>query len=84
VPARGWTTITLKDDLVALIDGFLSDNKLGYSNRAEVAAAAVRAFLAHHVSAPPLTDEQLAVAVARYMKRREAEDGKARRPRKAE
>lgn len=78
MPARGWTTITLKDDLVALIDSFLAENKLGYSNRAEVVAAAVRSFLAHHVS-PPLTDEQLAQAIARYMSRREANEPAKRR-----
>jgi len=77
VPARGWTTITLKDDLVALIDTFLDDNRLGYSNRAEVVAAAVRAFLAQHM-VPTLSDEQLAVAIDRYIARRD-EDKRRRK-----
>jgi len=78
VPARGWTTITLKDDLVALIDSFLDENRLGYSNRAEVVAAAVRTFLSQHM-VPTLSDAQLAVAIDRYIAKRD-EEKRRRKP----
>lgn len=43
--ARGWTTVSLKNDLIAAIDDFVATNDAGFSNRAEVIATAVRQFL---------------------------------------
>jgi len=49
---KGWTSVSLKDDLVALIDRFLADNQWAYSNRAEVLATAAREFLQRHGMEP--------------------------------
>ncbi len=48
--AKGWTTVALKDALVAQLDRFLQENEWGFSNRAEVVTAAVREFLTNHRS----------------------------------
>lgn len=43
--AKGFTTIALRDALIARLDSFIERNEWGYSNRAEVVTAAVRKFL---------------------------------------
>lgn len=42
---KGWTSLSLKDDLIAQIDAFIAHNDAGFSNRAEVIATALREFL---------------------------------------
>lgn len=58
--AKGWTTVALKDALVAQIDRFLAENDEAFSNRAEVVTAALREFLD---GKRRLTREDLATAL---------------------
>lgn len=45
VPLPGWRSISLKEELLARVERFIVENDDGYSNRAEVIAAAVRKFI---------------------------------------
>lgn len=45
MPAPGWTTVTVKDDLAKLIDKYLTRNKEGLTSRTDVVNAAVRIYL---------------------------------------
>lgn len=54
---KGWTTLSLKDDLVAQVDAFVRANDQGFTNRAEVVTAAVRQFLDGREC--PLTQSEL-------------------------
>lgn len=43
--AKGWTTIALRNDLVARVDAFVATNTNGYPNRGVLVAEVMRRFL---------------------------------------
>lgn len=43
--AKGWTTIALRNDLVARIDAFVENNSLGFTSRGVLVAEVMRRFL---------------------------------------
>lgn len=59
MPHEGFVSLTLKQGLVRKVDDFVARNDLGFTNRAEVAAAAIREFLERHPTPPPTIDESL-------------------------
>lgn len=45
MPAQGFASIALKNEVMERIDEFLQKNRMGFTSRAEVVTAAVRDFL---------------------------------------
>lgn len=59
--ARGWTTIALRNDLVARIDAFVDSNTEGFTSRGVLVAEVMRQFLEGREN--PLTREELRKAL---------------------
>lgn len=79
VPAKGFTSISLKNALIAQLDDFLQENDQGFSSRPEVVSTALREFFAKY-------DQQRARRIAlrpprpRARSRAGASKGRRRRP----